>query len=320
MFEKYIWTEKYRPQSLNDVVLPDKTRKLLQTYIQDKQSQHMLFAGPPGVGKSTTAKVIVKELDADYLYINASDETGIDVIRTKVIGFAETRSLSGNIKIVILDECDGLSSVAGSTGRTSAQQALRNVIEEYSDTTRFILAANYPAKIIDALHSRCVRVDFTPPVTECVKFCVNILKNEGVKVSDEQKSKIPDLLRAKYPDMRKMINALQSCTFDGELNISDESDGKLVASKVYKLIQSPKTKRSCYNVRKYTIENESEFGDYHSLMRNIFDVVFDDDTLSEDIKANSMLVITEAMYKHNQVMDQEVNFFACVLQLKEIFS
>lgn len=316
--QHYIWSEKYRPKTIKDLILPDDIRKRLKEYIEDNQTQHMLLVGSPGVGKTTTAKVIANEMSADYLYINASDESGIDVIRNKVISFAETRSLTGGIKFVILDECDGLSSVAGTSGRSSAQQALRNVIETYSEHTRFILTANYYNKIMEALRSRCEPFQFTPPFKDCVRRCLEILKSEDITVSEDQKEKLLKLIRHNYPDMRHIINSLQSYSIDGKMEIPDKTEQMQVASTIYKMLLSKETKQSCSDVRKYVIQNESAFSSYHDLLTSLFECVYEDD-LDESVKATAMLIISDALKDDNLVMDTEINCYSCILKLKQLF-
>lgn len=313
MFDEYIWSQKYRPKTLNDIVIDSKTRSYFADLISQSQIPNLMLSGNPGVGKTTLAKVLVNELKADHLYINASDEAGVDTIRSKVIGFSETRSLNGGIKIVILDEADGLSGVVAS-GRASAQQALRNVMEEYSENTRFILTANYPSKIIPALHSRCQHVDLIPPLQECAKFCFNILVKEGVKYSGDDKKQLGKLIKSRYPDMRKIINSLQQSTVDGVLTIGDDSERLFVAQKVIKMLHNKKPMKE---IRKFIIQNEAEFQDYHDLLTDLFEVVFESD-LEEARKAEMLLIITEAMYRHTIVMDQEINCFSAIIQLLRV--
>ena len=159
-----LWCEKYRPKKLEDFVITEKNLEIIESFKNKKQIPNLLFLGTPGIGKTTLAKIIVNSiLQCQYLYINASDENGIDTIRTKVTGFAQTKSFDGNLKTIILDECDGLTM--------DGQRALRNTMEELSGFTRFILTANYRYKIIPALQSRCQSIDLTPPHDLVIKRC-----------------------------------------------------------------------------------------------------------------------------------------------------
>lgn len=162
-----LWVEKYRPSNLQEMVLDDKTRISFEEYKSTQMIPNLLFIGNAGIGKTSLAKVIAKDVikDSQYLYINASDENGIDTIRVAVTNFAKTRSLTGALKIVILDEVDGLTM--------DAQRALRNTMEEYSSNTRFILTANYKHRVIQPLQSRSQSFDLTPPIKSCVsRVCI----------------------------------------------------------------------------------------------------------------------------------------------------
>ena len=188
-----LWVEKYRPKTLADVLLSEEHREYFKKIKNDVP--HILFYGSPGIGKTTLAKVIVNDiLKCQYLYINASDENGIDTIRNKVITFSQTRSFDGKKKIVILDEADGLSG--------ESLRILRNVMDDYTETTRFILTANYVNKIIEPVRSRCALFKLMPEVTDYISHSVKILKQENIKVnSDQTKGTFVEFLTDRFPDM-----------------------------------------------------------------------------------------------------------------------
>lgn len=315
MFENLL-IEKYRPVTLDDLVLTKENRKFFESLKNKQEIPNLLFLGPPGIGKSALSKIIVNSiLDCQYLYINASDESGVDAIRSKVKNFAQTRSVDGKIKVCILDEADHLSTVTSGSGQTNAQAALRNLMEEYSATCRFILTGNYKHKIIPALQSRCQDFDLVPPVDDCIKRCAFILKSEGIKVDESEKPKLIELVRSIFPDLRKTINTLQKCTIDGELHIVKQADKKDFAEKVFKRVQE---KFNVNDLRAYIITNEVLFdNNYHLLLQGLFNVIFDCDW-AEDKKRLAMLTVSEGLYRNAFVMDKEINCFATILNLYEI--
>jgi len=299
MFQN-LFVEKYRPKTLADIVLTNEERLYFESLKSKEEIPNLLFAGNPGTGKTTLSKIIANDiLDCQYLYINASDENGIDTIRSKVIGFASTKSIDGKLKLVLFDECDALT--------LDSQKALRNVIEEYSENTRFIFTCNYLFKIIPALQSRCQIFNLTPPLDGVLNRVVSILKNEGITVPDTEKQRLVELVRSGYPDLRRIINDIQKFSFTGTLVIKD-NQAKGIASKV---VEKIKGKASPQELRKYVIEREQEFsGDYLQLLREMFEVLFETDT-----NANSLLVVSEGMYKDAIVIDKEINWFSTCLKL-----
>jgi replication factor C small subunit len=299
MFQN-LFVEKYRPKTLADIVLTNEERLYFESLKSKEEIPNLLFAGNPGTGKTTLSKIIANDiLDCQYLYINASDENGIDTIRSKVIGFASTKSLDGKLKLVLFDECDALT--------LDSQKALRNVIEEYSENTRFIFTCNYLFKIIPALQSRCQIFNLTPPLDGVLNRVVSILKNEGITVPDTEKQRLVELVRSGYPDLRRIINDIQKFSFTGTLVIKD-NQAKGIASKV---VEKIKGKVSPQELRKYVIEREQEFsGDYLQLLKEMFEVLFETDT-----NANSLLVVSEGMYKDAIVIDKEINWFSTCLKL-----
>jgi replication factor C small subunit len=299
MFQN-LFVEKYRPRKLEDIVLTAEERAYFESLKSKEEIPNLLFAGNPGTGKTTLSKIIATDiLDCQYLYINASDENGIDTIRSKVIGFASTKSLDGKLKLVLFDECDALT--------LDSQKALRNVIEEYSENTRFIFTCNYLFKIIPALQSRCQIFNLTPPLDGVLNRVVSILKNEGITVPDTEKQKLVELVRSGYPDLRRIINDIQKFSFTGTLMVK-ENQAKGIANKI---IEKIKGKVSPHELRKYVIEREQEFsGDYLQLLKEMFEVLFEADT-----DANSLLVVSEGMYKDAIVIDKEINWFSTCLKL-----
>ena len=301
-FDK-IWVEKYRPHKLDDLILDDKSLRVVKQF--EDEIPNLLFVGSPGTGKTTLARIIVNDiLGCNFLYINASDESGIDVIRHNITNFAQTKSFDGGIKVVILDEADGLTP--------QAQAALRNTMETYAKYCRFVLTANYKHKIIPALQSRCQSLDIKPVVDQASKRCFNILRLENVKVNEEQKKKFVILVKKHFPDLRKTINEIQKSIVDGELCIdSNASDNELLA----KVMQGVMT--NSLGLRKYLIENEDRFqGDYDTLLANFLDFLYEQDL--PDMKKKEMIVIiADHLYKSAFVVDKEINAFACLVSLEK---
>lgn len=304
---KDIWVEKYRPQTLEDVVLTKEMRGYFETVKETGHLPNLLLVGNPGVGKTTLAKVVINDiLKAQYLYINASDENGIDTIRTKVLNFAQTQSLFGTTKVIILDECDGLS--------LDAQKALRNSIEEYHDIARFVLTANYQHKIIPALQSRCHTFVLTPPKEEYVKRILHVINQEDVEID---KPNLSELINRSYPDLRKCINSLQKYVISGK-NSNIVNGAETVIDKSLSLLKN----KELYKVRKFIIENESSFSnDYDTLFKVLFDKLYSNELeLSEEKNRDCMVTASEYYYRNNIVIDKEINFYTCLIELsRQIF-
>lgn len=299
-----LFVERYRPKKLEDLVLSDEDLKYFTSLKDKKEIPNLLFTGSPGTGKTSLAKIIVNDiLNCQYLYINASDENGIDTIRNKVIGFSQTKSFDGGIKIVLLDEADSIS--------LEGSKALRNVIEEYSENTRFIFTCNYLFKIIPALQSRCQIFNLVPPLDKVIGRVVSILKQECINVPVEEKPRLLELIRSGYPDVRRIVNDIQKFSFTGTLYIKDNR-AKSVAEKVlHKLLN----KSDITDIRRYVIESEQDFsGDYLQLLREMFECTYN---LPADFnsKGTWLLTISEALYRDAIVIDKEINWFSCCLRL-----
>ena len=301
-----LWVEKYRPNVLTDFIINDNNKALIESFKAKKEIPNLLFVGTPGLGKTTLAKIIVNNiLECQYLYINASDENGIDTIRTKVTSFAQTKSIDGTIKVIILDETDGLSM--------DAQRALRNTMEEFAKITRFILTANYKYRVINALQSRCQSIDLTPPLEGAVKRIGFILKSEKIDVPLQLKPKLLAFIKDNYPDLRKTINELQKFSVTGTLNLSNIDNNEILS-----LIFNEIKKNNVLQLRKALIENESQFNsDYVNLLRALFNYIDGSETDSS-FKKQYLLTIAEHLYRSSFVVDQEINCYACFIALGNI--
>jgi replication factor C small subunit len=294
--EHSIWTEKYRPDVLENYIGNDVIRAKLEQYIQTQDIPHLLFYGTAGTGKTTAAKILIKNIDCDYMFINASDERGIDTVRDKIKGFASTVGFAP-LKIVVLDEADFL-------GR-EAQPALRNMMEAYSASTRFILTANYLERIIDPLVSRTQVYKLTPPSKkDAAKKLADILKNENVEYDTKT---IAQIVNAYYPDIRRIINTAQLQTRDGKLQVSiDELIGQDVKLKVVDALTSNLTlKDKVAEIRK--IVADAQIQDFTSLYALLYEHV---EVYAPTKVAQAVIAIAEGQFRDGQVVDKEICFIA----------
>lgn len=296
-----IWVEKYRPKKIEDVIAEENIINKLNEYIEKKDIPHLLFSGSAGIGKTTVAKILANSITEEIMYINASDKTSIDVIRDQVSRFCATMSFSGELKIIILDEFDGISP--------QAQKMLRGVTEEFHKTCRFILTCNFENVILDAIHSRFQKIDFGESNLDILKHvairCKHILKEEGIPTKDVNDA-IKDLVRKFFPDIRKIINTLQQCCVNGKFVYSDN---KAVSEEIDLLI-SYLNKGNIKAIRKELL---GAGADYKKFYRALFDRT--DEYTSNENKLGAMLIIGEYMNLHSNTIDPEINFVTCLLQV-----
>lgn len=308
MFEN-IWEEKYRPKTLDDFIINTDNKNLLLKYKEQGEIKHLILFGPAGIGKTTLAKVIVNNLiDCQYDYINASSEKGIDVIRDRIVSFARTASIAGKIKIIILDEADGLTS--------QAQEALRGVMDEYIGVCRFILTGNFRNKIIEPLLSRCEPMDLTVSVNDVMKHLFTILvKKEKIKIANPEAFK--NVVSFYYPDIRKCLQVFQRYTDNGELKLPTIVKNGLFVKELYDNIVDF---GDIMQIRKYMFDNVEAFrNDYNWLLKLMFNQIFEE-KLDENKKRDCLVCISKHLYQAETVMDKEINAFACFVELKIILS
>ena len=297
MKQHTLWIEKYRSQTLEQYIGNDAIKTRIADCIANNDIPHLIFAGSAGTGKTTLAKLIVKNIQCDYLYINASDENGIDTIRDKVKGFASTASFQP-IKIVILDEADFLTQ--------PAQAALRNLIEEYSAYTRFILTCNYVERLIEPLQSRCELHMLKPPTKGAVAkhICTNILDVEGVTYEIADVAKV---INEFYPDIRSVIKVLQSNVRDSKLTITTIDDNWC---KPLVEILKKRDKNAWYQVRQLVAD--AQVDDFQTAYRYMFDHLTE---FSYGNDAQLSVILDDFIWRAGVVPDKEINFAACIAKV-----
>jgi len=301
MKENTLFVEHYRPTKLENYVGNENIKKVIKQYLDQDDIQNLCFYGPAGTGKTTLAKLIVKNLDCDYLYINASDERGIDTIRDKVTGFASTASFK-SLKVVILDEADFLT--------INAQASLRNVIETFSRSTRFILTCNYIERIIDPLQSRCQTLKIVPPSkVEVAKHLAWILGEENISFIVDD---IKNIVNQFYPDLRKMLNTIQLSIIDNKLSV----DKSVLVSNNYmnSLLKELKNKKPNWRELRKIIIN-SGVNDFEELYRFLFDNVSE---YASGKEGSVSIILNEHLYQANFRIDKEINISSALAKIVEI--
>jgi replication factor C small subunit len=299
MKQHTLWIEKYRSETLEQYIGNEAVKDRIADCIAKNDIPHFLFAGSAGTGKTTLAKLIVKNIQCDYLYLNASDENGIDIIRDKVKGFASTSSFKP-LKVVILDEADFLTQ--------PAQAALRNLIEEYSMVTRFVLTCNYIERLIEPLQSRCEIHLLKPPTKAAVAkhICTNILDIEGVTYEIQDVAKVINEL---YPDVRSIIKVLQSNVKDSKLTVTTLDDNWC---KQLVQILNKREKNAWYQVRQLVAD--SQVDDFQTAFRYMFEHLSE---FSYGHDAELSIILDDFIWRAGVVPDKEINFAACIAKILE---
>lgn len=302
--EHLLWTEKYRPQTVDDCILPDRLKQPFQEYVNQKQIPNLLLAGGAGVGKTTIAKAMCNEIGCDFMVINGSDESGIDTFRTKIKNYASSMSLSGGRKVIIIDEADYLNP-------NSTQPALRNAIEEFASNCSFIFTCNYKNRIIEPLHSRCAVIDFGLKNGEKAKMASAFFKRvqsimQSEKIDADEKV-LAELIKKHFPDFRRVLNELQRYSQFGKIDtgilvqIADISVDELSKHIVAKDFGA---------IRKWVASHEI---DNTTLFRKLYDTL--SDTLKPSSVPQAVVILADYQYKAAFVADQEINTVACLTEI-----
>lgn len=299
MKENTLLVEKYRPTTLEHYVGNENIKEVIQKYLNQNDIQNFIFYGGAGTGKTTLAKLIVKNLDCDFLYLNASDENGIDTIRDKVKGFASTASFKG-IKVVILDEADFIT--------IQGQAALRNVIETFSRSTRFILTCNYIERIIDPIQSRCQVLKIVPPSKlDTAKHTAWVLDQEEISYETDD---IKSIVNQYYPDLRKMLNTIQSSTINSKLLL--DKDVLVSSNYMLSIIKELSTSKNWKNIRQ--IIADSGVKDFEELYRFLFD---NSSKYASDREGSVAIILNEHLYQANFRIDKEINIMSAISKIIE---
>lgn len=303
--DQFLWVEKYRPQKIDECVLPESLKDTFKQYIAQGELPHFLLSGTAGVGKTTVAKALCNEIGADYIMINGSEESGIDTLRTKIKGFASTVSLTDSPKIIIIDEADYLQA-------NSTQPALRSFIEEFSANCRFIFTCNFKNRILEAIHSRCACIEFKIDNKDkqvllglFFKRATQILKQENV---DFDQKVVAELITKHFPDYRRVLNELQRYSVSGKIdsgilvNMSQESFKDLI-----KMMKE----KDFTNVRKWVGKNSDS--DTVALFRELYDnsVTY----MAPESIPQLVLILADYQYKAAFVADHELNIMAALTEV-----
>jgi DNA polymerase III delta prime subunit len=302
--EHLLWTEKYRPQTVEDCILPERLKVPFQEYVNQKQIPNLLLTGGAGVGKTTIAKAMCNEIGADYMVINGSDESGIDVFRTKIKNFASSMSFGGGRKVIIIDEADYLNP-------NSTQPALRNAIEEFASNCSFIFTCNFKNRIIDPLHSRCAVIEFGLKNGEKQKMASaffkriqTILETEKVQYDDKV---IAELVKKHFPDFRRVINELQRYSQLGKIDVGILSQiGDVSITQIVKHMKD----KDFASVRKWAATTDI---DSTTFFRKLYDNLYD--ILIPSSIPQIVIILADYQYKQAFVADQEINLVACLTQI-----
>ena len=303
--EHTLWVEKYRPDNLDSYIGNEHLKSKIKLYLENGDLPHLLLYGRAGTGKTTLAKLLVNNIECDHLYINASDENSVDVVRNKVRNFASTIGFK-DMKVIILDECDYITP--------NAQAALRNLMETFSKHTRFILTCNYVERIIDPIQSRCQSFQIVPPSRKEVAIhLTSILKEEEAEFEVDD---VATLVNGGYPDIRRVINFAQRQIVDGKLSIDQNNlvavdlNVNVFSSQIVNVLKTQSKKDAFVTIRKMLADNQ--ISDFADLFRLLYDEV---DDYGKGHIAECILTIAKYQLSDAQVVDKEINAMAMLIEI-----
>lgn len=303
--EERLFVEKYRPQTVDDCVLPSRIKDVFKEYVRRKDIPNLMLCGKPGTGKTAVAFAMCKEIGLNYLHINASDENGIDILRNKIKNYATTVSLTGGKKVIILDEADGLSA--------AMQDGLRAALESFSSNCTFILTCNFKSKIIEAIHSRCAIIDFSlradekPKIAaEFFKRICHILDLENITYD---KTVVGKIIEKFFPDMRRTIGELQRFSVTGTIDAGTLAQIVDIRN-LSNLVKALKEK-DFKETRKWVVLNSDVSSEF--IFRKIYEGLYD--FLEPEYIPQAILIIAKYQYQAAFCADQEINTLACLVEM-----
>jgi DNA polymerase III delta prime subunit len=303
--DEFLWSQAYRPRNISECILPERLKKVFQEFVHSAEIPNLMLTGSAGVGKTTVALAMCEELKISYLFINSSEERGIDILRTKIKNYASTFSFDGKRKVVILDEADYITP--------EAQAALRGSMEEFSSNCTFILTCNYKARLIDAIHSRCSVIDFTLSNEEKPKMAAafmtrifDILATENVKY---EKPVVIEIIKKYFPDFRRTLNELQRYSIDGDLGAGVLAQVVSIRN-IGELAKNLKEKNFT-EMRKWVVSNSDI--DPARIFRRIYDSMYE--YMKPESIPQAVIILAKYQYQSAFVADQEINLVAMLTEI-----
>lgn len=309
---KELWVDKYRPTDLESYVLNADIKDYFKSMVKNRTMQHLTLAGCQGSGKTTLARVLANELNAEVLFVKCATEGTLDILRTKVAEFCNALTFDGKLKLVVLDELDSASS----TGQNNFQLGLRTLIEAAQDDTRFICTANFPNKIVPAVLSRCPIIPLKFDKKDLFLHVKKVLDTEGIKYNKESMKAFLEESFKYYPDCRRIINYLQFCSNTGELVVKlDKIANSEKVELAKEIVQKAVSGTDMLDLRKFYMMNKEKIADYTTFATDVYNYAIDSGTV---VDPKGILKMTDILFQLNQVIDKESQFFGLVVAIKAV--